>query len=44
MSGCLSGQAMRLHGHLGSIVVEILVDSNSTHNFLDLDVVKQARV
>ncbi|XP_042987252.1 uncharacterized protein LOC122315435 isoform X1 [Carya illinoinensis] len=44
ISGCLGGNAMRLHGSIGSCVVEILVDSGSTHNFLDPVVVKAAKL
>lgn len=35
---------MRLHDHLGSCVVEILIDSGSTYNFMDYEAVKEAWV
>ncbi|XP_042964611.1 uncharacterized protein LOC122298826 [Carya illinoinensis] len=44
ISGCIGGNAMRLHGYLGSCVVEVLVDSGSTHNFLDPAVVQAAKL
>ncbi|XP_042972855.1 uncharacterized protein LOC122304664 [Carya illinoinensis] len=33
ISGCIGGNAMRLHGYVGSCVVEVLVDSGSTQFF-----------
>ncbi|XP_042972693.1 uncharacterized protein LOC122304485 [Carya illinoinensis] len=44
ISGCIGGNAIRLHGYVGSCVVEVLVDSGSTHNFLDPLVVKEAKL
>ncbi|XP_040996067.1 uncharacterized protein LOC121242242 [Juglans microcarpa x Juglans regia] len=44
ISGSISVNAKRLHGCVGSCAVEILVDSGSTHNFVDLLVVKDAKL
>lgn len=44
ISGCSNNNAMRLHGRIGACSVEILVDSGSTHNFLDLLVVQEAKL
>lgn len=35
ISGSISTNAMKLLGKMGSFSIEILVDSRSTHNFLD---------
>lgn len=35
MAGTTSPQTMRLRGHLGRQPVVILIDSGSTHNFID---------
>ena len=34
---------MRIHGHIKKKVVAIIIDSASTHNFLDLVVAKRIR-
>ncbi|XP_041025452.1 uncharacterized protein LOC121265848 [Juglans microcarpa x Juglans regia] len=44
ISGCNNGNAMRLHGSIGPCSVEILIDSGSTHNFLDPLVVQEAKL
>ncbi|XP_042958052.1 uncharacterized protein LOC122293563 [Carya illinoinensis] len=44
ISGCSTSNAMKLLGRVGSCVVEILVDSGSTHNFLDPLVVQTAKL
>ncbi|KAF5468519.1 hypothetical protein F2P56_012664 [Juglans regia] len=44
ISGCSNNNAMKLLGRIGSYVVEILVDSGSTHNFLDPLVVQAAKL
>lgn len=41
---CSNNNAMRLLGRIGSCAVEILVDSRSTHNFLDTIVVQEAKL
>ncbi|KAF5447343.1 hypothetical protein F2P56_032901 [Juglans regia] len=44
ISGCTNSNAMKLLGKIGSFFVEILVDSGSTHNFLDPLVVEAAKL
>ncbi|XP_040988925.1 uncharacterized protein LOC121236540 [Juglans microcarpa x Juglans regia] len=44
ISGCNNGNAMRLHGSIVPCSVEILIDSGSTHNFLDPLVVQEAKL
>ncbi|KAF5468876.1 hypothetical protein F2P56_012987 [Juglans regia] len=44
ISGYSTRNAMRLHGRIGACAVEILVDSGSTHNFLDPLVVQKAKL
>ncbi|XP_042988692.1 uncharacterized protein LOC122316222 [Carya illinoinensis] len=44
ISGCINSNAMKLLGKIGSYSCEILVDSGSTHNFLDPLVVKAAKL
>ncbi|KAF5462079.1 hypothetical protein F2P56_018118 [Juglans regia] len=44
ISGCSNGNAMKLHGKIGPCSVEILIDSGSTHNFLDPMVVQEAKL
>ncbi|KAF5469943.1 hypothetical protein F2P56_010498 [Juglans regia] len=44
ISGCSNNNVMKLLGRIGSCVVEILVDSGSTHNFLDPLVVQAAKL
>ncbi|KAF5471969.1 hypothetical protein F2P56_008726 [Juglans regia] len=44
ISGCVNSNAMKLLGRIGSFTVEILVDSGSTHNFLDPLVVEATKL
>ncbi|KAF5468849.1 hypothetical protein F2P56_012962 [Juglans regia] len=44
ISGCVNNNAMKLFGKIGSVSVEILVDSGSTHNFLDPMVVEATKL
>lgn len=44
ISGCSSNNAMKLLDKIGSFLVEILVDSQSTHNFLNPLVVEAAKL
>ncbi|XP_035551117.1 uncharacterized protein LOC118349692 [Juglans regia] len=44
ISGCINSNAMKLLGTIGSFSVEILVDSGSTHNFLDPLVVEATKL
>lgn len=44
ISGYPSNNGMRLLGKIGTLLVEILVDSCSTHNFLDPLVIQTAKL
>lgn len=44
MAGTTSPQTMRLRGHLGRQLVVILIDSGSTHNFIDPTASKKAGI
>lgn len=44
LSGSANFNSMKLLGRIGNSNVEILVDSRSTHNFLDLLVVQTFRL
>ncbi|XP_074293193.1 uncharacterized protein LOC141620149 [Silene latifolia] len=41
LTGKSNCQTMRIHGHIGRITSSILVDTGSSHNFLDLGVVRK---
>lgn len=44
ISRCSNNIVMRWHGKIGACVVEILVDSGSTHKFLDPLIIQAARL
>lgn len=41
MNGASGFHAMRINGHLGKKTLHILLDSGSTHNFLDVNLAKK---
>ena len=41
MSGCPGFNTMRVNGHVGKKTIHILLDSGSTHNFLDEQLAKK---
>ena len=43
ISGSTSHQTMRIHGHIKKKAITMLIDSRSTHNFLDPVVAKRTR-
>ncbi|KAF5443243.1 hypothetical protein F2P56_035816, partial [Juglans regia] len=44
LTGTPSPKTMRLYGHIGAASVLILVDTGSTHNFLDPSIVKKTKL